>query len=75
MSYVHFVSIYDKYCPMLYGIALQIAIQKRKLENYYNHYFLKITSTKQSPGKIPCLLYNPYPAYYKNGKRVIPYKF
>ena len=66
--------IYDKYCSMLNGLALQICyFNKKAAEELLISTFKKIWIGYKS-GKIPSLLHNSYTTYYKDCTGTSPTK-
>lgn len=53
MCYSNFESIYDKYCPMLYGIAVEICDSQKETEELLMTTFRKIYKEDISQEKYP----------------------
>ena len=81
MSYSNFENIYAKYCPMLYGIALEICHSKKKTAELLMSTFRKIPQVEIRQEKYPvyCITLirliiktaqGLYPAKFKNGFRL-----
>ena len=81
MRYSNFENIYAKYCPMLYGIALEICHSKKKTAELLKSTFRKIPQEDISQKKYPayCITLMQliiktaqglYPAKFKNGFRL-----
>jgi hypothetical protein len=75
MSYSNFESIYDKYCPMLYGITSKICHSKKKAEELLMSTFRKIHQEDISHEKYPAYCITIMRLYIKTSAGLYPEKF
>ena len=75
MSYSNFEIIYDKYCPMLYGIALEICHSKKKAEELLMSTFRKIKQEDISQEKYPAFCITLMRLIIKTAQQLYPEKF
>ena len=75
MSHSNFENIYDKYCPMLYGIALQICHSKRKAEELLIRTFTKIHEQDINYDKYPVYCITLMRLVIKTAQELYPEKF
>lgn len=75
MSYSNFENIYDKYCPMLYGIALQVCSSHKKSEELLIYTFRKIQEQDINQEKYPAFCITLIQLLINCGKKLYPKKF
>lgn len=75
MSYSNFESIYDKYCPMLYGIAVEICHSQKKAEELLMTTFRKIHKEDISQEKYPAYCITLMRLIIKTAQCLYPEKF
>lgn len=75
MSYSHFESIYDKYCSMLYGVALEICPSQKKAEELLLHTFRKIQQEDMNQEKHPAYCITLLRLIIRTAQGIYPEKF
>ncbi len=75
MSYSNFESIYEKYCPMLYGISLEICQSKKTAEELLIITFRKIQQEDIGQKKYPAYCITLMRLLLKTAKQLYPETF